>query len=131
MTRICTPILSRRTLLGAGLAGTAALAAPAILQAQDRSIRIGVYGGFFKDSFDQHVFPAFTEATGIAVESVAEPTGEAWLVQLEQAARAGQAPADSHRVTREKRPAPPGRRTAPRVEAKRECQGHTFRFPPR
>ena len=40
------------------------------------------------------MFPAFTEATGIAVESVAEPTGEAWLVQLEQAARAGQAPAD-------------------------------------
>jgi putative spermidine/putrescine transport system substrate-binding protein len=94
MTRICTPILNRRTLLGAGLAGTAALAAPSILRAQDRSIRIGVYGGFFKDSFDQHVFPAFTEATGIAVESVAEPTGEAWLVQLEQAARAGQAPAD-------------------------------------
>jgi putative spermidine/putrescine transport system substrate-binding protein len=28
------------------------------------------------------------------VESVAEPTGEAWLVQLQQAAAAGQAPAD-------------------------------------
>jgi putative spermidine/putrescine transport system substrate-binding protein len=28
------------------------------------------------------------------VESIAEPTGEAWLVQLSQAARAGQAPAD-------------------------------------
>ena len=66
----------------------------AILRAQDRSIKVGVYGGYFKDSFDKHVFPAFTEATGIAVESVAEPTGEAWLVQLEQAARAGQAPAD-------------------------------------
>ncbi|HIP78261.1 MAG TPA: extracellular solute-binding protein, partial [Kiloniellaceae bacterium] len=35
-----------------------------------------------------------TKATGIAVESVAEPTGEAWLVQLEQAAKAGRAPAD-------------------------------------
>ncbi|MFN7104754.1 MAG: PotD/PotF family extracellular solute-binding protein, partial [Pseudorhizobium sp.] len=34
------------------------------------------------------------KATGIAIQSVAEPTGEAWLVQLEQAARAGQAPAD-------------------------------------
>ena len=32
--------------------------------------------------------PDFTEATGIAVESVAEPTGEAWLVQLQQAAQA-------------------------------------------
>jgi len=62
--------------------------------AQDRSLKIGVYGGYFKDSFDAHIFPRFTEDTGIAVESVAEPTGEAWLVQLETAARAGQAPAD-------------------------------------
>ena len=40
------------------------------------------------------VLEEFTKETGIEVESVAEPTGEAWLVQLEQAARAGQAPAD-------------------------------------
>lgn len=59
-----------------------------------QSIKIGVYGGYFKDSFDEFVFPRFTEETGIEVESVAEPTGEAWLVQLETAARAGQAPAD-------------------------------------
>ncbi|MCO6388189.1 PotD/PotF family extracellular solute-binding protein [Aliihoeflea sp. 40Bstr573] len=70
------------------------LAMPSILRAQDRSIKVGVYGGYFKDSFDEHIFPAFTEETGIAVESIAEPTGEAWLVQLEQAARANQAPAD-------------------------------------
>ena len=86
--------LSRRTVLGAGAATAAMLAAPRLVRAQDRSLRVGVYGGYFKDSFDRHVFPAFTEATGIAVESIAEPTGEAWLVQLEQAARAGQAPAD-------------------------------------
>ncbi|MGQ2909750.1 MAG: ABC transporter substrate-binding protein [Aliihoeflea sp.] len=70
------------------------LAMPSILRAQDRSIKVGVYGGYFKESFDTHIFPAFTEETGIAVESIAEPTGEAWLVQLEQAARANQAPAD-------------------------------------
>jgi len=86
--------IRRRTLLGAGLAGAAALAMPAVLRAQDRSLKVGVYGGYFKDSFDKNIFPEFTKATGIAVESVAEPTGEAWLVQLEQAARAGQAPAD-------------------------------------
>ena len=57
-------------------------------------LKIGVYGGYFKDSFDKHIFPDFTKDTGIKVESVAEPTGEAWLVQLEQAARAGVAPAD-------------------------------------
>lgn len=67
---------------------------PKVLRAQDRSLKVGVYGGYFKDSFDKHIFPDFTAATGIAVESVAEPTGEAWLVQLEQAARAGRAPAD-------------------------------------
>ncbi len=86
--------IKRRTLLGAGLAGAAALAMPTVLRAQDRSLKVGVYGGYFKDSFDKNIFAEFTKATGIAIESVAEPTGEAWLVQLEQAARAGQAPAD-------------------------------------
>ncbi len=69
---------------------------PAI--AQERSIKVGVYGGYFKDSFDKHIFPDFTKETGIKVESVAEPTGEAWLVQLEQAAKAGIAPADVNMI---------------------------------
>jgi putative spermidine/putrescine transport system substrate-binding protein len=86
--------VSRRTVLGAGVAGAAMLAMPSVLRAQEKSLKIGVYGGYFKNSFDKNIFPEFTKATGIAVESVAEPTGEAWLVQLEQAARAGQAPAD-------------------------------------
>lgn len=86
--------LSRRAVLGAGLAGASMLAMPSILRAQDRSLKVGVYGGYFKESFDKNIFSEFTKATGIAVESIAEPTGEAWLVQLEQAARAGQAPAD-------------------------------------
>jgi putative spermidine/putrescine transport system substrate-binding protein len=86
--------VSRRSVMAGGLAGAGLLAMPSVLRAQDRSLKVGVYGGYFKDSFDTHVFPEFTKATGIAVESVAEPTGEAWLVQLEQAARAGQAPAD-------------------------------------
>ena len=81
-----------RSLLTVGLAALLALAS--LAAAQSRSLKIGVYGGYFKDSFDEHVFPLFTADTGIAVESVAEPTGEAWLVQLEAAARAGQTPAD-------------------------------------
>ena len=44
-------------------------------------LKVGVYGGYFKDSFDKHILPDFTKDTGIKVESVAEPTGEAWLVQ--------------------------------------------------
>jgi len=86
--------VSRRNVMAGGLAGAGLLAMPSILRAQDRSLKVGVYGGYFKNSFDEHIFPEFTAATGIAVDSVAEPTGEAWLVQLEQAARAGQAPAD-------------------------------------
>ena len=89
-----TTSIKRRTLLGAGVAGASMLAMPSILRAQDKSLKVGVYGGYFKDSFDKNIFPEFTKATGIAIESIAEPTGEAWLVQLEQAARAGQAPAD-------------------------------------
>lgn len=86
--------VSRRAVLGAAGAGAALLALPHVARAQGKSLKVGVYGGFFKDSFDKHIFPGFTEATGIAVESIAEPTGEAWLVQLEQAARANVAPAD-------------------------------------
>ena len=86
--------MNRRTVLGAGLVGASVLAMPGILRAQDKSLKVGVYGGYFKDSFDKNIFPGFTKTTGIAVESIAEPTGEAWLVQLSQAARAGQAPAD-------------------------------------
>lgn len=86
--------INRRVLLGAGVAGASMLAMPSVLRAQEKSLKIGVYGGYFKDSFDKNIFPEFTKSTGIAVESIAEPTGEAWLVQLSQAARAGQAPAD-------------------------------------
>ncbi len=86
--------ISRRGVLAGSLAGAGMLAMPSILRAQDKSLKVGVYGGYFKDSFDKNIFPDFTKATGIAIESVAEPTGEAWLVQLEQAAKAGQAPAD-------------------------------------
>ena len=73
--------------------GTALSGFPAILKSA-QALKVGAYGGYFKDSFDKHIFPEFTKKTGIKVESVAEPTGEAWLVQLQTAARAGQAPAD-------------------------------------
>jgi putative spermidine/putrescine transport system substrate-binding protein len=86
------------------LAGTAAFAAgtwlavsgfPAIRRTRAQGpLKVGTYGGYFKDSFDEHIYPDFTQESGIEIESVAEPTGEAWLVQLQTAARAGIAPAD-------------------------------------
>ena len=67
---------------------------PAIRTRAAETLKVGTYGGYFQDSFDEHIYPAFTEETGIEIESIGEPTGEAWLVQLETAARANVAPAD-------------------------------------
>jgi len=88
--------LSRRTVLkgAAAAAGAAAVGLPAPFVHAARSIKVGVYGGYFKDSFDEYIFPEFAAASGIEIESVAEPTGETWLVQLRNAAKAGVAPAD-------------------------------------
>jgi putative spermidine/putrescine transport system substrate-binding protein len=86
----------RRLLAGAGAlaAATAVVGFPAIRTRAAGTLKVGTYGGYFKDSFDEHIYPDFTGETGIEIESVAEPTGEAWLVQLMTAARAGVAPAD-------------------------------------
>jgi putative spermidine/putrescine transport system substrate-binding protein len=89
--------MNRRQMLkvsaGAGLAlGTGMLAAPAIARA--RSVKIGAYGGYFEDSLKTHVYPAFTEATGIAVESVTQPDSTSWLQTMGQALSAGNVPTD-------------------------------------
>lgn len=90
------PRVGRRTVLAgmAGAAGAAAIGFPAIRVRAAQTLKVGTYGGYFKDSFDQHIYPDFTKETGIEIESIAEPTGEAWLVQLDTAARGGVAPAD-------------------------------------
>lgn len=88
--------LTRRTLLKSGAAGIAAssvLGAPLIAQS-GRSLKIGSYGGYFENSFKEHVYPAFTEATGITVESVTQPNSTDWLVTMRQATAAGNVPAD-------------------------------------
>lgn len=56
-------------------------------------IKVATFGGFFEENFAA-IYPQFTEETGIEVESVSEPGGDAWIVQLEQAVRSGTAPAD-------------------------------------
>lgn len=91
-----TTMISRRRLLGTAAAatGAAALASPSILRAAGGPLKVGTYGGFFEGSFREFIYPDFTEKTGIEVQSIAVPTGETWLVQLRNAARAKQAPAD-------------------------------------
>src|SRR3954469_18442719 len=94
MTATASAGITRRTVLAGAAAGTALLSMPSIVRAAAKSLKVGVYGGYFQESFDQHIFSDFTQATGIEIESISEPTGEAWLVQLSQAAKAKQAPAD-------------------------------------
>ena len=86
--------LNRRTLLKTGAASMAASGLATPLIAQERSLKIGSYGGYFENSFKEHVYPAFTEATGIAVESVTQPNSTDWLVTMQQATAAGTVPAD-------------------------------------
>ena len=62
----------REFLKTAGVAaGAFALGAPSIARADDKSIRVGTYGGYFEDSFKEHIYPDFTKETGIEVNSVA------------------------------------------------------------
>ena len=87
--------MKRFSFIATGALVAGLLAAPAALYAQDgEPLKVGTYGGYFQESFEEHIYPDFTAETGIEVESIGEPTGEAWLVQLQQAARAGEAPAD-------------------------------------
>ena len=78
--------LTRRTFLASSAAalGATAVAAPFVKRAASAEpLKVGTYGGYFQDSFDQHIYPDFTAETGIEIESIGQPTGEAWVVQLE------------------------------------------------
>ena len=54
-------------------------------------IKVSTYGGFFEENFSA-MYPAFTEETGVEVESISQPTSEVWVVQLNQSVRAGTTP---------------------------------------
>ena len=62
--------IGRRGLLAgaSALAATTVLGFPAIRTRAAETLKVGTYGGYFKDSFDQHIYPAFTEETGIEIE---------------------------------------------------------------
>ena len=54
-------------------------------------IKASTYGGFFEENY-RKMYPAFTDETGVEVESVSEPTSEVWVTQLQQSVQAGTAP---------------------------------------
>ena len=106
--------ISRRELIkrggmfaGATLVGPALLAAcapespepqqappsspPAAEDIRGAKIKVSTYGGFFEENFAK-MYPAFTKETEVEVESVAEPTSEQWVIQLQQAIDAGAPP---------------------------------------
>jgi putative spermidine/putrescine transport system substrate-binding protein len=99
-SKIITPsqtFLSRRSVLkGMGTTALAgAVGMPFISRAVAQTpLRISNFGGFFEKAFAEHVYPAFTKATGIPVESIAQSGGAQFLIQLAQANQAGAAPMD-------------------------------------
>jgi putative spermidine/putrescine transport system substrate-binding protein len=68
--------------------GSSSSTPPAI---EGSTIKVSTYGGFFEDNFKK-MYPAFTDETGVTVQSIAEPTSEVWVVQLQQSVDSGTPP---------------------------------------
>jgi putative spermidine/putrescine transport system substrate-binding protein len=62
--------------------------------ANARSLKVSTFGGYFERMFAEHVYPAFTKATGISVQSIEQPEGAQFLLQLVAANKAGKPPMD-------------------------------------
>jgi putative spermidine/putrescine transport system substrate-binding protein len=85
----------RGLLLGAGAASLAlAAGCSGAGDSGGRSLRVSSYGGSFEQALREHIYPLFTEATGIRVESMPQPAGLQFLLQLIEANKAGQPPMD-------------------------------------
>jgi putative spermidine/putrescine transport system substrate-binding protein len=91
--------LTRRQLLSAAGAAAASSLLPAVSTrvpraASARSLKVSTFGGYFERMFAEHVYPAFTKASGIAVQSLEQPEGAQFLLQLAAANKAGKPPMD-------------------------------------
>src|SRR5438046_1592028 len=82
----------RKFLTGAAGAALVTLQAPYVIAAGPRSLRVSTFGGYFERMFTQHIYPAFTKATGIAVQSIEQSEGAQFLFQLAAANKAGKPP---------------------------------------
>jgi putative spermidine/putrescine transport system substrate-binding protein len=96
--------LTRRQWLRAAGATTMAALLPAAsvrraVGAPARSLKVSTFGGYFERMFAEHVYPAFTKATGIAVQSIEQPEGAQFLLQLAAANQAGKPPMDVGCIT--------------------------------
>ena len=88
--------LSRRDVLKRlGIAAALPLIGSAsALAGTSGSIRISTFGGDFLAAYKKHFFPAFTKQTGIQVETVEQPGGAQFMLQLAQANQSGRVPMD-------------------------------------
>lgn len=91
-----TQISRRNVLAAAASIASAAVAAPFIIRNARAAevLRISNFGGFFEKAFVQHVYPEFTKATGIEIQSLPQATSAQFITQLGQAIAAGDAPMD-------------------------------------
>ena len=85
---------SRRAVLRGAAATVLSMPFIRPVRAADRSLKVSTFGGYFERMFADHVYPAFTKATGIAVQSIEQPEGAQFLFQLAAANNAGAAPMD-------------------------------------
>jgi putative spermidine/putrescine transport system substrate-binding protein len=91
--------LTRRNVLrAAGAAAASTLFGGALGRtartANARSLKVSTFGGYFERMFAEHVYPAFTKASGISVQSIEQPEGAQFLLQLAAANKAGKPPMD-------------------------------------
>jgi putative spermidine/putrescine transport system substrate-binding protein len=90
--------VSRRFLLKSsallGMAAAVNMPFSGSTRAAARSLKISTFGGYFEQGFKTYIYPAFQKATGIAVDSVPQSESTAFLMQLQQAGKAGAVPMD-------------------------------------
>jgi putative spermidine/putrescine transport system substrate-binding protein len=84
-------VLQGAALIGAAAAVNLSLTRPARAAG---SLKVSSFGGYFEEALRTHVYPAFQKATGITVESIPQSESSAFLLQLQQAGKAGAVPMD-------------------------------------
>jgi putative spermidine/putrescine transport system substrate-binding protein len=57
-------------------------------------LRVSSYAGKFEEDLAQFIYPAFTKETGIAIESIGQPGGRDWFIQLAKDVAAGKVAID-------------------------------------
>jgi putative spermidine/putrescine transport system substrate-binding protein len=84
----------RKFLTAAASVALTTLPTPYVLATGPRTLKVSTFGGYFERMFAQHIYPAFTNATGIVVQSIEQSEGAQFLFQLAAANKAGKPPMD-------------------------------------